>query len=406
MKTFPILLIGLLCLSASLHAQSLTNAAVTTATSTNAFGSFVVRFLKNAGFKPAGPISTFLFTANASGDSAKIGRAYSDAVYSPRWKMDDVIPALKECLNFPSLFVKYYAAKSLYIVGDNSGYETLLKMVESPNPIMHETTDLRIQAAKTLAQYRQKDATPAIVALYSNSHNGDLCQVLANLGQPLPQQSTLPFVYSRSAFVQYAESGDVEFIPQLLEVFRNPRGLGSEGDEQKLAAAYALASMTTNQEAVDYLVTFAKNGLNPPVGDTNPVNTLNLQSALKYLGSIQNPEAKLVLESALGSSDPPCREIAISNLLFNQGGSQKALDIVIHQLKQEIPTTQDLSWDFILRVAAQLRDNPQITSATNSFFPRNRDEFLPMWNLYTVERANWPIYNWIDGPVVVYNPKK
>jgi hypothetical protein len=159
----------------------------------------------------------------------------------------------------------------------------------------------------------------------------------------------------------------------------------------KVAAAWALATMTNDQNAINYLVQEGQTGLTNPSAVDGPTE----RSVIQYLGSIQNPAAKQTLESALSSSDPTIVQTAIVNLIYNQGGSDKAVQVIANQLND--PAKATLPWDFTLNMAAQLTSNPTIQSAGQSFA---QHDATGDWQTYTVERQNWPINNWINNYVV------
>jgi hypothetical protein len=209
---------------------------------------------------------------------------------------------------------------------------------------------------------------------------------LANLGVPLPGESQLPFVSSSLAITEYAKVGATQFIPQITSTFYN-----TQQTDVKVAAAWALATMTNDQNAINYLVQEGQTGLTNPSAVDGPTE----RSVIQYLGSIQNPAAKQTLEAALGSSDPTIVQTAIVNLIYNQGGSDKAVQVIANQLND--PAKATLPWDFTLNVAAQLTSNPTIQSAGQSFA---QHDATGDWQTYTVERQNWPVSNWIGGYVV------
>jgi HEAT repeat protein len=332
------------------------------------------------------PASKYLQKAIDTRDKSQILQAFTRLYWSRLWPMSEVVPTLKGFLSNDDPFVRFVAAQSLFKVGDQSGYATLLALVQSNTPIEGIGQDVRIQAAQDLAQFGQTDAASAIANLYATTHSGDLSQALANLGVPLPGESQLPFVSSSLAITEYAKVGATQFIPQITSTFYN-----TQQTDVKVAAAWALATMTNDQNAINYLVQEGQTGLTNPSAVDGPTE----RSVIQYLGSIQNPAAKQTLEAALGSSDPTIVQTAIVNLIYNQGGSDKAVQVIANQLND--PAKATLPWDFTLNVAAQLTSNPTIQSAGQSFA---QHDATGDWQTYTVERQNWPVSNWIGGYVV------
>lgn len=337
------------------------------------------------------PASKYLQNAINTGDKSKILQAFTRLYWSGLWPMSEVVPTLKEFLNNQDPFVRYLAGETLFKVGDQSGYAILLALVQSGAPIEGIAQDLRIQAAEVLAQYAQIGATQAIYNLYEQTNDGNLIRVLTSLNG----EEATSIVQSKGFFadpsaMQYYGLADVkQFVPQITSTFYTTQQPGL-----KVAAAWALAMLTDDQNAINYLVQEARTGLN----DRSKVDDLTERNAIEYLGTVQTASAKQTLEAALGSSDPTIVQIAIVNLIYNQGGSDKAVQTIANQLTN--PTQATLPWDFTLDVASQLTFNPAIQSAGRVFAQQGE---AGLWQTYTVERQNWPVNNWIGNYAVKIN---
>jgi HEAT repeat protein len=350
--------------------------------------------VKNGAVRSLPEAKKYLQDEVASGDKGRILRAFHDIIYSRSWKMSEAIPALKSFLNDPDPYVRLNAAHDLFIVGDQSGYDALLALVQAKDPIpgLDGGWDVRVEAARTLAQFRQTDATQAIYDLYQQTKNGGLIQPLADLNatEATSIVQSKGFFVDASAMKYYGQVGATQFIPQITSTFYN-----TQKPDVKAAAAWALATMNGDQNAVAYLVQTAQAALNDP----SQTGSMNERNIISYLGSIQTPAAKQTLEAALTSSDPAVVQTAITNLIYNQGGSDKAVQVIANQLSNSTHAT--LPWDFTMNMATQLLNNPQIQSAGQVF---SQTDATGEWQLYTVERANWSPYNWMGG--VYIKPKK
>ena len=335
----------------------------------------------------------YLHDEIASGDKGRILRAFHDAVYMQYWPKSDVIPVLKGYLNDSDPFVRYLAAQDFFIMGDNEGYSTLLGLVQSNAPLegLEGTGDLRVQAATILAQFRQTDASQAIYNLYQQTKSGDLIAALATLGSP--QAATLTeargYFSDASSLAFYGQAGATQFIPQITSTFNSTQNL-----DVKAAAAWALATMTNDSNAIGYLVQQAQAGLSNP---NQP--GVNEEALISYLGSIQTPAAKQTLEAALGSTDPAVVQTAAVNLVFNQGGSEKVNQMVAAQLTGP-PNL--LGADMALNLAPQLLNDPQVQAAGQYF---SQHDGSGAWQRATVDRANWSTYNWMSG-LYIAKPSK
>lgn len=358
--------------------------------------------LKKGGWQEHPPAQKYLGDAVASRDKGKILRAFHEAIYSSNiWKMNEAIPALKTFLNNPDPFVRYSAGEALLTVGDQSGYPALLALVQASDPIEGIGQDVRIQAAQTLAKFRKAEAAQAIYDLYQETNAGGLIEALTTLeaSQVKPLIGVRGFFAESASMKYYVLNGVQKFIPQMTSAFQE-----SPKPEVKVAAAWALATMTNNQNAFDYLVQTAQPAINAQAGAAGlPAKGGNREAfaagydALKYLGSIQTPQSKQTLETALDSQIPTVVQVATVNLIFNQGGSEKANRVVAQALSDG--TKNMLGVDLALNLAAQIND-PQVQVAGQKFA---QQEGTGLWQLYTVERKDWPIYNWIDNYVVKLN---
>jgi HEAT repeat protein len=333
--------------------------------------------------------SKFLQNAIDTGDKVTILQAFTD-IYSRTWKMSEVVPALNGFLNHPDPYVRLNAAHDLFIVGDQSGYNALLALVKTKDPIpgLEGGREVRIEAASILAQFDQTDAVEAIYNLYQQTKSGDLIVALQKLipdqvGALIPPKN---YYNEPLAIRDYGIENDRQFLPQITSTFHNtPRS------DVKAAAAWALATMTSDENAINYLVQTAQTYLSDP----SQSGSTNERDIIKYLGSIQTPAAKQTLEAALNSSDPSVVQTAIVNLIYNQGGSDKAVQVIANQLNDS--THAMLPWDFTMNMATQLINNPEIQAAGQVF---SKTDATGEWQLYTVERKNWSPNNWMGGYIL------
>jgi len=371
-------------------ANSSTVAAPTTEQQ-SAMRRFLATFtdgMKKAGIPVAPAVAEELRKAVATKDHGEISRAFHEAIYGRWQKAAEALPAVRIYLSDPDSFVQYTAARTLYTAGDRSGFQTLLQMVAANEPISEAKQDLRVQAARLLAKFREHAAAGIIVELYSKTKNGELLIGLATLGVRASEASKWPFIASDLAVTNYGKTGAIEFVSQLRSTFAS-----TSDPELKNASAWTLARLTGEQAYVNYLVQTVQTAIN-----ANPRNGElrfdDSAAALRYLGSLQSPVAKQVLERALDSNNPVAVQYAVVNLLFNQpNGSDKAKQVVLRELRGE---QSKLGTELMLNVAAQI-DDPEIRAAGEAFDQRSGDR---SWNLYAVKRRQWPIYNWIDDYVV------
>jgi HEAT repeat protein len=349
------------------------------------------KMLKQIGIKEMPAVDKHLHDAIASGDKARMLRAFDDAVYHHYWEKGDVTAALKTFLTDPSPYVRYLAGRNFLIMGDYEGYSTLLALVQSNAALDGLSQDVRIDAAETLAQFRKTDATQAIYNLYQQTKNGALISPLEKLGasQAASIVESRGFYAEATSMIHYGLSGATQFVPQITSTFYNTQNL-----ELKASAAWALAMTTNDQNAINYLFQAAQAAINNSNGQTAYGNSWQI---IEYLGSIQNPQVKPVLEAALSSSSSGVVQAAAVNLVFNQGGSEKVNQMVAAQLNGP-PNL--LGADMALNLAPHLISDPEVQTAGNTF---SQHDGSGAWYRSTVDRTGWPAYNWIDGYIVKLN---
>jgi HEAT repeat protein len=306
---------------------------------------------------------------------------------------------MKSYLSNPNPLVRCYAAKALFTFGDQSGYSTLVDLVNIGKPMIHFEHDLRIDAIETLAKYRQTGASQAIYNLYGTTDDSQLMgrelrasvrvalmTLAPNLADPIMVEG---YFNDASSIRDYGLLNDQKYLPQIRASFQT-----SPKTEIKIAAAWAIATMTHDPSSVDYLVQTAQSMLNEK---HTPFEMIDM---VRYLGTLQDPRIKPILEQALDSDSSSVVQCAVVNLLYNQGGSEKAKEVLAEALNLK---RMNLPWDWVWQVAAQFKDDPQIKEAGEHFA---QTDVTGSWQLWTGDRQNWPIYNWIDGCVLKLNNER
>jgi HEAT repeat protein len=351
----------------------------------------IVEGLKQMGAREVPPIADQLKAAVASGDPGTMLRAFNEAIYGRFAQMSEAIPAIKPYLNSPEPYVRYLAAETLLRVGDQSGIEMLLELVQSDDVVSQGTRDLRLAAATALATFSVTKSAENISDLYLKTKEGEALDALVKLGFRPVEADSWPFVSSGLAIEGYAKISSTKFVPQITETFAKDNDPAT-----KNAAAWALARMTRADQYVSYLSEAAR-----PAIERQEKGSLSYDDstkALKYLGSVQSPQAVKVLEQALDSENPVAVQYATVNLLFNQpGGSQKAEQLVIREFET---SPRMLGTDLAMQIASK-SDNPQVRAAAQSFAARTASD---RWRYWGVERADWPVQNWIYDYTVTLNP--
>jgi HEAT repeat protein len=349
--------------------------------------------LEALGYKKGPKLGDQLAGAVNSLDERQIRKAFEEAVWSGHWKMDEVAPLLLSYLNDNNAFVRFDAAKTLLTIGDASGVDALMAIVKTKGPMDGSDSDLRIQAANVLAQYKIDSATGPIDQLFQDSKNGYLIYTMMELNDKnaaaiVEEAGYYPLAPS---IMDYALAGSQKFVPNIARTYAT-----TVDPDVKVTAAFALATLSGDQGAIQFLAQEADT-LDANANGSLRVNQLTAEKALKFLGSIDSPIARASLENALSSSDSQAVAIAAINLLFNQGGSEKAINVLAEQLEETSPPSRWIPWDTELSAAQKLMNNPRIQAAGAVYAQKSGNG---SWQLYTNDRKNWSINNWIGGYVV------
>lgn len=339
-----------------------------------------------------------LKVAIESRDPGTALRAFHDVIYNPSADMSEALPVIRSYLQHPDPWVRYLAGKTLFTAGDDFGLAALVELMRSPDllpePLKGSKEDLRMQAARVIGTFRQTAAVDSAIDLYRRTAGSGLLGVLAKLGAEDELMQVMRkhgYVQSQYSVARYGILCPTEFVTKIESTFNS-----TEDQELKNAAAFALARRKGEEKYISYLVEVAE----PAIDGRQRANGFNDNTeALRYLGSVTHPMARDALERALASSNKFAVEIAVVNLLFNQGGSEKARQVILHQLKG-IPLRME-SWERTLQIAAKL-DDPEMRAAGEAF---DRQSSGGSWRLWGQQRKNWPIYNWVDDYVVELKPR-
>jgi hypothetical protein len=339
-----------------------------------------------------------LSNAMASGDLDVIRRAFHEVTYGRFAQMDESIPAMKMHLDSTTPYVRYLAAEALLRVGDLSGTEVLIELLSSEKPVLHEGTDLRLQSARILGNHAISEAYPALLDLYQNTEDGSIINALAHIKTSAPEQLVEAIKAKRSPGFVALNLGLIDAAGEkafLEETFRNPAVPNIYMEQTKAAAAWALARMTGEEVYINFLSESA----NPAIqSDASQGLTYDESTeAIKYLGSVQSPQAVEVLEAALESQNPVAVQYATVNLLFNQSNvSEKAEQFILAELRGS-PTI--MGTDLTMQIASK-SSNPEIREAAEAYARRTGSD---RWRYWGKERSDWPIENWVYDYVFALN---
>jgi HEAT repeat protein len=328
--------------------------------------------------------------AIAEKDPGRIQRAFHDAIYSRAFDWKIAIGEIKACLTDADPFVRYLAAKALYTTGDRTAYKTLLDMVTASEPLGSRDRDYRIDAANVLGKFREREAAGAISDLYTRTNNSSLLTTLAWLGVEAPGARDYSFVRSEVAIREYAMIGEMGRLDDIRKSFSS-----AKDSSVKIASAWALVRLAKDESALSYLIEAATPAIqvHPKIGESRFDDS---SKALRYLGSVPDPNVRSILEEkALRSENPVAVQYAVVSLLFEQpGGSSDARELIRRQLAGE---GKGLEWELAMQIASKLGD-PALNAAGEAFDRRTGDKG---WK-FAFDRRGWPIYNWIDGYIVGY----
>lgn len=310
--------------------------------------------------------------------------------------MSEAIPALKSFLNNTDPWVRLQAAEDLYIAGNNSGFQPLVNLMQADQPIRdYDGSDIRVHAAEVLGKYREKGAVNALIDYSRKPGNDWVITRLARMkGVSLPDDLVQKIKLSNNSI--YLMYNLMLVNPQLAkDLAQSEFEKAKDGTGTKLHAAWVMLKAGEKDPYYSYLMGYAQvaiAGKIPPSASASDA----YEFSLKILASFKDPEIKAMLENALNSKTTEIVEIALVNLFFNQGGSDKARQYLLSQFGG--PTNLLVDSDFLMQLAAVIND-PQINAAAASVVQRTESS---RW-AYFSDRKNWSVYTWIDDYVVDLN---
>lgn len=353
----------------------------------------LVEDLGEFGLKPVIGIERKLAAAIATSDYGEIRRAFSDAIYGNFGSMEDSVAAMKSHLDSDDVIVTFLAAEHLLIAGDRSGVPKLIEIIKSPETIPYKILkkDFELQdiACEILGKFRIEEAIPFLKDYHARTGAGQAVGALTAMGQ---RAGSWQEKFSGLESAGYAMVGATEYLPDIKRTFQE-----STNPEVRIGAAWAAAYMGGGPEYANHLIEASKLSAEAP--DDRGAGEFNKsREALRYLGTLQTPGAVAALEKALDSKNPRASSVALVNLLFNQAEpSEKARQMLLDQLNGTMDNR--IYPELAMRIIAALDDAELKEAAARA---SRRTSAYP-WRFWGVERANWPVENWIFDYVVIRN---
>jgi len=345
----------------------------------------IYRGLEKLGASRAGSIKATLQAAVDSGDTGIIRRAFNEAIYGRVAIMAESQKALESFLTSTNLFARYFAAETLIKIGASSGVEVLIDLVGEKDPVIVDGIDLRIEAGKVLGKFGIDAASDDLLALFSRTRDSSLLRPIASLGLSPVEAQEWRYVESALAIERYAMRDDQRFLSDIETTFNS-----TNDADVKNAAAWALARMTGDTQYVEFLIEAAM----PAVQAFGRTSYSESTMAVKYLGSIDMPEAVEFLERTLWSANPIVVEYSTVSLLFNQ--SQPSAIAEESFLRHANEKSQMIDVTLTMQIAAKLDDH--VVGGLSSDVRSSE-----AWRYFVVARNEWPIENWIHNYVASYD---
>lgn len=353
----------------------------------------LVEDLGEFGLKPVIGIERKLTAAIATSDYGEVRRAFSDAIYGNFGSMEDSVAAMKSHLDSDDVIVSFLAAEHLLIAGDRSGVPKLIEIIKSPETIPYKIIkkDFELQdiTCEILGKFRIEEAIPFLKDYHARTGAGQAVGALTAMGQ---RAGSWQEKFSGLESAGYAMVGATEYLPDIKRTFQE-----STNPEVRIGAAWAAAYMGGGPEYANHLIEASKLAAEAP--DDRGAGEFNKsREALRYLGTLQTPEAVAAIEKALDSKNPRASSVALVNLLFNQAEpSEKARQMLLDQLNGTMD--HRIYPELAMRIIAALDDAELKEAAARA---SRRTSGYP-WRFWGVERANWPVENWIFDYVVIRN---
>jgi hypothetical protein len=361
-----------------------------------------IAYLPNHDPKRVKKITDDIHTAIASGDMGAVSRAFNMAAYSRGFKNSELQEAFKVFLNNANTQVRLLASKYLYLTGDNTGKNTLIGIMQSPKPSLVDGVDQRLLAAQLLTQYREDSVLSALVEFYEKCKTPGLLHDILMMSQ-----GQVP----ASIYNEQSRSSDPYGLfalslsnPQLATekaktAFNSPKVSGIYKASIINTAAWVMAANGTMDPYLAHLIAQSEKAIRQEIPSGYDTNVY--REALKYLGSVDSPQVREVLQAGLQSESAEVVQYSAINLLFNQsGGYESVKQRLLHELNpsnvKDFKLGEELKWHLVTVLSNDL----DVSRAAQAYSKQTQ---LFDWEYNVVERKSWPIYNWVDNYVVKLN---
>jgi hypothetical protein len=277
----------------------------------------------------------------------------------------------------------------------------LISIMNSSSAIRSGEVDLRIRAAKCLANFRDHESLGDLLAYRRDGVGNPLLRGLfERFGNAMgPEGALLAKAEFLGLDVQGLNGPPVRVDAAKL---RERALLLMNGDQSrdsdKDRAGWILAIEDGNPQGLARLVESAKKeieGIRPRYGNRGEV--------LKMIGTIDSPESKAVLIKGLG--ERRTAEVCAANLLFCQSeGSEPVRRMLLDELKPgKDPDKYVLADEMKWILVSVFKDDSEVRAAAQAADARSG---LSDWRHYVEMRGDWPVYNWSAESVYWYRRTK
>lgn len=331
----------------------------------------------------------------------------------------EVRAVLRSFLEHPDIRMQFYAALYLFETGSAEGRGALIRILNSNSVVPDGPDDLRIRAARCLANFRDYESLADLLACkIDGRENPFLKAIFLRFGDAVGPQNALlakaqilgldvlgldgkTISIDAGKLREHAQNmfnSDVSLKLSRVRDASDAQGVVMDDNYNKDLAAWVLLLDGNSPEALARLVESGKKEINreEPRYDGR-------DQVLKMLGTIDSPEARAVLVSGL--SNRSTAEICAANLLFCQSdGSEPVRQMVLDELRPgKEPEKRVLSYEMKWTLVAVFKDDSAVRSAAMAADARAG---LGDWEYYVEQRGDWPVYNWSSNSVYWYKRTK
>ena len=291
------------------------------------------------------------------GDQERLADLISGIENAGTPKREQGIKDVRTFLKSSDPQVRCDAARMLYEMKDRSGYDTLIEVLRSPDPVLgNGGLDLRHFAARTFARYRERRAGEALLGLYAKTRSHEVGPAASTLRL----KGMVPYLHeSLRERLWYTSVADLAVLESQNNqpLFKKLADNEEATPKQRAAAIFGLA-MSGDEASLERLIAVATNGKEALPGNHDDLFIAEWHAAT-YLTNFRGERVVKVFEDMLTWKDKSVSpSIALAYLRYRYPQNKPSREIIKAGLQAR---ESSLGWDYtFLLQLARLSGDPEL----------------------------------------------